>query len=35
MGSLIGLTGLGDLLRVVRILFWILVVGALIAALRC
>jgi hypothetical protein len=33
MGGLIELTGLGDLLRLVGILFWVLVIGALIAAL--
>jgi hypothetical protein len=33
MSGLIELTGLGDLLRLVGILFWVLVIGALIAAL--
>jgi hypothetical protein len=33
MGGLIELTGLGDLLRLSGILFWVLVIGALIAAL--
>jgi hypothetical protein len=33
MGGLIELTGLGDLLRLVGVLLWVLVIGALIAAL--
>jgi hypothetical protein len=33
MSGLIELTGLGDLLRLVGVLFWVLVIGALIAAL--